>query len=148
LRTEIEIPANTRGIAAPMTPFRDSQNMPIADRRNPRPPSKDGQIRGFKPERGPFPIFLPHVAGAWLSYLNWCHPAALFTVPKPASECEELMEISHVSSPCAAHLRILSLSLFFFFFLLRNFPILVLLQSLYLLSTESFFPSSFSSFTL
>lgn len=67
----------------------------------------------------------------------------LNAVPKPASECEELDEISHVPSPCAAHLRILSSlsSIFAFYY----FPVLAFVRPSCLLLTGYFSSSSSSS---
>lgn len=69
----------------------------------------------FQRREGPFCSYFPCPV--------WRMPGCPFrmglvilkAVPKPASECEELVEISHVPSPCAAHLRILSPSSIFGF---------------------------------
>jgi hypothetical protein len=83
-------------------------------------------LRGFKLERGRSVSFHAPCGGCLavlfelgLVSSRLALSSILKAVPKPTVECEELEEISHLPSPCAAHLRILfslfSTSGFFFF---------------------------------
>lgn len=97
----------------------------------------------FQTREGPLCSYFPcpvwRVLGCPFS--NGSRLVILKAVPKPASECEELVEISHVRLP-VRHTFVFCLpllyfwGLFFFFFI--HFPILAFLQPSCLLLTKPY----------
>lgn len=120
----------------------------------------DGSKYAVSSSEGPFcssfPSPMRRVLGCPCRIGSRLVPSRLIlnAVPKSASECEELEEISHVPSPCAAHLRILFsslLPLIYFCLLLfscSGFCAALLPSFNWLLSFSIPFFSSFSSLFL